>query len=99
VTPPPPTDRIRELREALKRWDGNDYMPESQMRLIVDTARDREYLALRESLQDGSAYERAAGAWIDYMGFDHHDPSVWEKAVEDMKPVVNAALKVEGDAE
>jgi hypothetical protein len=33
------------------------------------------------------------------MGFDHHDPSVWEKAVEDMKPVVNAALKVEGDAD
>jgi hypothetical protein len=70
---------------------------EQNMAALVADQLDRD-AALLEGLQDGSAYERAAGAWIDYMGFDHHDPSVWEKAVEDMKPVYEAGCQcsVEG---
>jgi hypothetical protein len=64
-------------------------MPESQMRLIVDTA--REHLALRESLQDGSAYHRATEV-------------MWEQRVlpiseSEMRRLVDAALKVEGTKE
>jgi hypothetical protein len=85
------SDRIRELREALKRWDGNDYMPESQMRLIVDTA--REHLALRESLQDGSAAEAIADELDGGIA-----PGPFEWRVNEAKRLLRA-LKVEGDAE
>jgi hypothetical protein len=85
-------DRIRELREALKRWDGNDYMPESQMRLIVDTA--REHLALRESLQDGSLTEALRLA--DELGIRENGHNL---NAPTLRRLMRVALTVEGDAE